>query len=278
MRPQLRSVWRGCWYVGPRVPWFLSSRAVACVFIAPDTRFPKLGGGVSEETKVPEHILYPPSAFLPSFPRIYLLSICLQFQWWSWAHHRFANLFSTTKLPFGEWHKECINISSSQNPLGIVTTEPKPRCLLPRMLCFFSFPLFYLLLFLFKRNWGLGCDQSHGFPRSTYPRIGYCLPAGPPRPPLPPADPLQGDAGAQVHATALLLPELVLFYLVRIGENRRRSRDTHVLRGLCSGSVSAYELWFSPSSTGVHAVPAEWKFDKQTECSTGRHLCHILLF
>ena len=79
--------------------------------------------------------------------------------------------------------------------------------LVARMLCLFSSPPFYLLLFLFKRNQGLGCDEV--VVPEAFSGVRACLPSRPSQASPCAAGPLPGDAGAQVHVRQpLLLPRL----------------------------------------------------------------------
>ena len=79
--------------------------------------------------------------------------------------------------------------------------------LVARMLCLFSSPPFYLLLFLFKRNQGLGCDKV--VVPEAFSGVRACLPSRPSQASPCATGPLPGDAGAQVHVwQPLLLPRL----------------------------------------------------------------------
>ena len=93
---------------GPGDSWFLSNPgAVACVFIAPDTRFPKTWWRCIWRDQRFWAYSLPSLCLLPSFPQEFS---CLAFAYSSvgrsWAHHRFANLFSRRNYPLANGTKD----------------------------------------------------------------------------------------------------------------------------------------------------------------------------
>ena len=92
---------------GPGDSWFLSSPgAMACVFIAPWHSFPQ---NLMEVYLRPEvlSVFFTCLCPLPSFPQDLT---CLAFAYSSvgrsWAHHRFASLFSQQSNPLGNHTKD----------------------------------------------------------------------------------------------------------------------------------------------------------------------------
>ena len=138
----------------------------------------------------------------------------------------------------------------------------KTKMLVARMLCFFSFPPLFICSFSYLREkLGARMWSGHGFLRLCS-RISYCLPSQPSQASSPhAADPLPGDAGAQVHVRQpLLLPRL---RALLPGPDRWAASlsllGTHVCTWALQWFCELINSGFSPSSARVHAVPAEWK-------------------